>query len=493
MVLMVTVFGSTLKAQINTDTLQLLYGHIERESYDSAENLLLTYEVAHPNHPESGVWRAKVLFYKGERKAARNLFQSLVKEYPYNIPIRLSYTDFLLDISYYEEALLQIDTILYLQPSNTEAVLLKAKLYTWEGNYKKANKLLLQNQEAGNSRMGKQLEENVLFASAPELNAQFGFSEDNQVIATGGIALNYLRAISAKFNPGIFLANNNYNSGFGYSSLNKLQASASNNFFFPATLLYLKAKAGIYVNFINNSQSAVFIGGIALKKLFIPYFTLELSTERKPYLSNINSIADVITQWESQVVFGFNYKDNWIGNAGYLRNGFDDNNAVHTIYIWGLKRIYKNKTIELKGGYGFNYSNSDETRFIPEDFQNTIWQVEGEYNPYFTPLNQTIHSLLFTGIFKVTKRLSATAKVSYGVFANAQIPYLYYNRNTAGNLIVESGTSPMQFHPYDISVKFNLKQNSFIGYDFGYDYTINNFYTFQYAYFSAKILFAYEK
>jgi hypothetical protein len=187
---------------------------------------------------------------------------------------------------------------------------------------------------------------------------------------------------------------------------------------------------------------------------------------------------------ESGVGLILNKKEDYLGKIAYQVNQFDDNNYVACAYAWGLMPFYQSTKIKISGGYGFNYSNSSHSRFesvssLTQLLSGTVSlnPIAGKYNPYFTPLSQQIHTLLFKCDFNTGKKIKWIASFGYGLYAQSNIPYVYIDQYAPGSYTLSSGSAPMTFTPIDASIKCKYTINPLTSLEIAYTYLKNNFYT----------------
>jgi len=98
---------------------------------------------ARSSDPDSLFFAALRLQRTGEHDDARSILQDLVKGYPQYHDARILYARMLAWNSDYRSALIQIDSVLFVQPSNLEARLTKAQILAWGRRYRQSADILL--------------------------------------------------------------------------------------------------------------------------------------------------------------------------------------------------------------------------------------------------------------------------------------------------------------------------------------------------------------
>jgi hypothetical protein len=91
----------------------------------------------------------------------------------------------------------------------------------------------------------------------------------------------------------------------------------------------------------------------------------------------------------------------WNGELGGRHEIYPDDNSVSSGFGWILAPISSREAASLHVGYGFSAQSAVESRFVPQDDINVRpgeppTMVPGEYNPYYTPSNLRVHSVLAT-------------------------------------------------------------------------------------------------
>jgi hypothetical protein len=185
---------------------------------------------------------------------------------------------------------------------------------------------------------------------------------------------------------------------------------------------------------------------------------------RKPVLENVLSLAAV-----------FNKSDSWLGKAGFQKQNFADNNNINTTYAWLLAPLVKQKNLKVQVGYAFSYAHADKNNFVATVPLSTLINttplygtVSGIFDPYFTPQNQFINSLLASINIGLSEKVQFSSRTNIGVFAQADNPFLTLEKN-AGNqqYYINKGYSTIKYTPVEwvsnlqlnLSLKFSVHLN----------------------------------
>jgi tetratricopeptide (TPR) repeat protein len=204
---------------------------------------------------------------------------------------------------------------------------------------------------------------------------------------------------------------------------------------------------------------------------------IELNASRKPYQYTLSSVPLSLLSDHLHGALSLDHKD-WLGKAAWETNKFPDNNKVSTGYFWGLAPVLRKENVLLQAGYGFTYANSDTNRFVqkPTSQPPVPGEVEGWYNPYFTPIDQQIHAVLAAAKFQFSNVVTLHVHAQYGVFAKNTTAWFY--RNAPGNNApLLMGSIPVEYHPVSFSIAFAWKLNDRLVLHPGYDYNHLFFFT----------------
>ena len=448
-----------VSAQINSDTLQSIYLNMAKSNFKAADKYLSDYERIHQNHPDALKLHAKVYFYMGNMKKADATYRKLFKLIGPNPELLCDYAEFLMQTVQYDKSLLQLQKVLKADPNYLRALLLKATVNYWKGDNVEAGTTVKKviSTDPNNER-AKDLASQIKLAMAPRFTYEGYAFKDNQVIRGITHSVKMAAAQTAKYNPGMEFQMGQYSANGLLTS--KYALKAFNDFVFPLLQLRITVMAGVFEHGNTNGYATDYLYGVDFRKQIVPHLDLDVYSERKPYTYNINSIGTAILQHENGVNLYYNKDLKTMIKGGYQVNYFSDKNYVECWYAWGLFPFLKNNNWKLQAGYGFNYSNSNESRYesvkslasVLSTYVNGDF-IQGRYTPYFTPLNQQIHSVLFAGEYIVSPKFKLGTTINYGVYAQSKIPYLYLENTGIGSVDFASGSSSMTFHPYDFTLK----------------------------------------
>jgi len=160
-----------------------------------------------------------------------------------------------------------------------------------------------------------------------------------------------------------------------------------------------------------------------------------------------------------------------------------EDNGYITKGGWLLSPQLKLSVLELSAGYGYSYSDAEKSNFVSKESVSTIvanWEpnlvIDGYYNPFFTPINQTIHSVIGVLGINFTSAIKLSTTVSYGFKSTTDNPYLYLGKGKYNEIIIKTGYENMEFSPMDVKVNLSYKATKDLSFKAYYKYQKANFY-----------------
>lgn len=472
----VILFGHQGKAQVQSDTLNAVYRFISAYQFKEADQFLESCLKVHPGNIELMSLRAQVLFYSGNAEKADETYRQIIQFAPNRADVFSEYALFLASVGRYREAEAFNHKSYALVPSNERAQTTDIKIQYWRGNYLKA-KVLVAKHPGRNKSEVSQLNRDIDLARAPVVNARVAYLSDNQPVSGMDYQIQARMSANTWFNPSVLFQLISWN------RYQKLFVEGSNQFIFPDAGLSMKLGGGLYSTGILDPYLTEPVWNAEIEKRFFGRFRLTGFMREKPYMFNRFSLNRSVMQRETGVSLAYATIKGLMLKAAYQENEFRDLNKLTTMYAWALIPVVKNKMVSISTGYGYNFSTSNQSRFEPELSLNDIlaafyngYQIEGRYNPYFTPIEQHIHAILLNLEWKINPKLMAKVNTSYGIRASSQLPYLYLD-NPDGIKWIYSGTALHRFTPVEVSGGLDFKLNPYLNLGLQYDFMQNNFYT----------------
>ena len=386
---------------------------------------------------------AETLFWIKEFDKADNIYRRAIRIYPNNFDVKYEYALFLFNQERYDEA--QELLLLYNnnQPDNAGVLSLLGITNYYLGNFKIAENYLKKSLKLNpNDKKTNEIYSEGSHIVNPWIKGTAEFTNDTQPMSlwqptiSGGWYNSHFLNLTFTTNYQNFSANSTISNMTGLN--------IQNSFIFPKAGFKANVSAGYIYTFINKNID--FTWGLNIDKKISKHIHIKMEGERSPYTYTIASI-----------------------NNPFLRNR------------------YSVSVFKINIGYAFNYSNANESRYVPEQSLDEILtdydslnQITGIYDPYYTPHSQFSNSILANIFIAPTKNMNIKLHASVGVFARILNPYFYLDK-TNGIIKIERDFYKESFTPLNLGINLNADLSNKIQLDASYQflqtvyYNTNNF------------------
>lgn len=444
------------------DSLSITRDYLKEGKFRSAYKTIRLYSLAHPDDFNTTWLFAYTSYFAKHYRESDMLYRKAMKEDPENYYLRLDYARMLVNIGSYDRAKPLLQSYLSYDSLDGTALITRSRLDYYEANYNDAitrlNKIPESSDESGNAGVLKQ---EINLAKAPWISARLSYATDDQPLQgffpeiTAGWFLHPLADVDLDIQVPVFQKGNNTFTGFW--------GEAGNKIFFAKPRIRLDVHLGILK--FPKKRSITWTGDLSLRKTFLRNLDLKILLERSPYFSTISSIDSNIIENQLSLSVGWNDINSWNGTvAAEVKNyPFDQNNVI-SIYGWVFAPPLKFAALELRFGLGYNYSTSQKNNFVAEKSlaeiltnYDPVLPISGIYNPYFTPNDQNIASVLFAAAIHPARIFDINISANLGVYSFAMVPYLYLDKNGSGNIYISWGFSRETYFPACVNASFVLK------------------------------------
>ena len=450
------------------DTISLARNSAYSKKFGEADRLLTLYN-AHNNDVNALRLHAQVLYWMKDFKEAKNIYERALYSFPENANVKLEYGRLLYQLQKFYKAGKLLNDYLATDSSNVEAHQMLAYINLWTGHMTNAKKeaVWIKNHEPENNEAAYILNQ-VAFYTAPYIKLQGLIYSDDQPIQRQGFEPEAGVYKSWWLSPYIKTSLNNFDADKQYKTS---WTEFGNKISLAPAKLQIESSIGYF-------QGSNFNGDITWKvkltQKISSSVSLDASTEKAPYQYTLASIKTPFLYQLSEAGLSLDNKNHWLGRIAFHNQGFDDGNNCYTAYFWLLAPIIHKNDFSIKAGYAFSYANSEWNTFQPKQpiamplVLNK--EVDGIYEPYFTPNEQTIHSLLASVYIPFSKTAGFSSNLNAGISAHASQPDLVVSRNGVGPLFIKKTYEDFQYNPIDFSGELHFKLSSNLFFNANYNY-----------------------
>lgn len=467
------LYSGYLKAQ--NDSIESARKLSYEKKYEEALILLKSFEKNHPNEINSVRLHAQVLYWMKEYKAALELCETFLKANPNSDFLKLDYGRMLFNLQRWSKAKLILTNYLATDASNVEAQNMLATITFWQGkiaNSKTQFNSVLQNYPSNEWALDYLSQ--LKLATAPYVKITGGYNSDTQPFSNsnGGLEAGIYKSnlLSPKIN---FLFQNYDSSGI---KRNSYAAAISNKFFFSGIGTEINVSAGMVQPLGDTSVN--WIGSFEVSKQLLKNLSLSVSAARKNYQYTLSNFHKAILHNDYSAALTYYKEKKWSAQTAYTELHFDDKNTIKQYYAWLLSPALQFSKFEFYLGYNFNFATSKNNRYnLTASPEESIVQYDSTgkipvlYTPYFTPQNQVIHSAIAKLIIKPSVNFLVALHASYGFSAKADSPYLYFDNNENGQLIIVRDYFSQKYTPLELSGKLNYKISTRVSIEANYVYS----------------------
>jgi len=474
--LFLAIFSSSFLFGQKMDTLKKVQELNQQQHYKESIKLLNDYRHHNKNEIYGDWLYAHTLHLTGQFTKSQSTYYALENKNPYNYDIKLDRINKVVEHGNLNKAIKQLHHIELQLPKdyNFVAHKLLSQLYYWKGDYDNAadeidKALYLYFDE----KSALALKKKIKHARSNWLDINLGYFSDDQPMTIlapkveAGFYVSTRTSVGAKLSYPIY--------SFSGDSYTTPWLSAFSKFNFIEPKISVKVGIGA-ISYPSNDKALT--GYIDAKKQFSKYLNLSVNAALAPYLSTTFSIPSKLMETKYGISLNYNNPKGFIGKAAYSINQFSAlDNSFYTASGWVVSPPLALANLELRAGYGINYSNSQTDNFTAVESLDTIlanwdstYTIEGTYNPFFSPSNQLIHSAIGMIKYTINKDINIGVDVNYGFSATLDAPYLFLDKKN-NETTISRKFEKTTYHPMDI--------NTYINYNWSTDLQLKAFYKLQ--------------
>ena len=460
------------------DTLALAKEWNDSKKFCKASSILSEYYSNHPQDLYAGWLYALSLHQLGKFTKSQEIYDHLTKSFSTNNDLKLDRINKLGETGRFNKAIDQIKIEKASFPLSYQQELLrtKAKIFFWQGDYDKAfenvNAFLAINPRDVEALF---LKRKIELARKSRLNIDFVYFGDDQPLTRSAPSIRYQHYLNSNFTVGAYADIFFYN----YESKNEVTN------WIKATTTYRSFKGNLIVKgaigniYYSSGHDNELTGLLSVTKGIIPRLSVTAYIERAPYLATTFSVNNKLLMNQSGVSLDWNDSKGFMGRLSYDISLFSEiNNSYYTIGGWLVSPSLNFNKLSLRLGYGYGFSTSEKNTFVSKydlDYIESNWtedyNIEGVYDPFFSPKNQQVHSAIGLVNYKPNNKINFGFDIGYGFIGVADSPMLYLNKDAEGNNFIDKDYYLVSYHPLYI--------NTFFSYRFADKLDVKLFYKYQ--------------
>lgn len=464
--ILIFLFSLPSYSQNHSDTLQMAKQLRDGQQISAAVHLLESYYKTHPKDLNTLWLYGNTAYLNKEYSISASVYWQAVQLFPDNYFLKLDYAKILTSLGRLAEAIPLLQQCMNQEITYSEASYYLATVYYWQVKYNEAStllsKLLVKDPENQAARV---LLEKIREDRSTVVEAGIRLNTDDQPMKVltpwvkSKAYTSKLHELQIMLDVPLFTDDTLNSHAFGLR--------AGNQFLIGKAGLGLYLEAGVFNN--PDVDKTIFTGNIRLDKTFKGKVRISAGFERKPYYLTLTSAQQPLPENHTSFSVSLGKEEKWNMKAGVDNSSFptDDNNNIFTAYSWVLTPVLKAGKLDFRLGYGINYSNAGQSRFISSRslariLADTNYQgIEGVYNPYFTPHKMQVHSALGILNINISKKLIIGMKYSYGFYAVTDNPYLFIKASESGpaidTLMIARQFARMNFNPYEFNADITYR------------------------------------
>ncbi len=467
------------------DSLNLARTEFENYRYPEASALLKPFCQAHPENHTAKWFLAQVCFSGYEWNEMKFWYEEAIRGNPDDWTLKLDFADKLSKTGNLEKSRNIFIAYLEIDSKSTHIFEQLARISFLEQNYSAAEKEINQALNLNPDDKNVQaIKKKIIEAKSVWFNQKNNVIGDDQPYSRfstqfeTGQSLNHLFDWKLGLATTVFITQSKK-----YFSP---ELNFSNKMFWYEKGFIFSTMAGL-IRLPDGNVSGM--TALAVGKKINRNFSIDLNSSYSPYVSTLSSLDNTPNFLNTQLGIRWENNKNWQGKLVCGYNYFiNDQNYIFNFGGWFLIPPLKMNFMTISFGYGFNFSDSHESRFesIKSLNQilnswNTTQEINGVYDPYFTPNHQQVHNAIFSFSAPFTKRMNLSGKAVYGILAQADNPYLYLSTNDEDVTIISRDFSTIYFNPLELNLNLELDFMERKSLKFEYVYMKTSYYLSHYA------------
>lgn len=477
-----------INAQVK-DTVKYARELAYEKNFKEADRILSLYNKK--GNDVYGLWlQAQIVYWMGETDKALNLYKILLDKNPEMDDLHLDYGRVLFESGKLNQAKQVLRKYLKINPTHVESLIMLTYIDFWNGKISKSKNQAEQLLKSyPDNIMVRKLFNEIMLLSAPYVKAGSTFFSDDQPLIRKAYEVEVGKHHSWLLSPKIIAGVSDF--FLSHRTVRSNSIGLSNKFTLGSSGPSLIISGGVFQP-INNESKSEFIGSLLLSQKLSNHFFIDIYTGKRPYQHTLTSIDSPLMQSVSSIGLRTDNPEKTIGKLAYEQQVFLDNNVIHTTYAYLLKPVINKKAFRFDLGYSFNFSHSIKNSFRQaEPITQTTevnTQLNGIYDPYFTPRNQIVNSLLMSVKIVPVKNIEVKFRYNYGFYAKADNPIIYVKRK-GKEIITEKYFGEVSYTPLELYTEIKANVSKRFSISANYQFSRLFFYKFNQLGLSVNYLF----
>ena len=408
-----------------------------------AIEVLRRHRALHPDDGDAIRMLAQTLYWVKDVSAARALYDSGLVLHPVDTALRLQYGRMLMEIGDPAQSKSTLDPLVTASPPNPQALELLGTIAYWQGDFTSARRSF-ERAIAGDTSLvdaRRQLNEIRALTATWIRTVARGSTDDQPVKGAGaeietGYYINPLWALIGRARSSFLSEDASTSPSASSTNLSVFSGSIGVAGSIPSSRINISVDGGLFnrstpskLDWTAKGELGARLGSFvkaAVRAERASYLYTEASLRTHVMTNSIGAALDVD-------------RHGWIGKAAFDLLRFPDENSTSTAYAWAMAPLVRTAGATLQAGYSASYQDAQQLRFV-----RNAADSRGHYDPYYTPQNMFINSVIgaFTG--SGTTGLVVRLGGSYGFHAREDAPT--FTIAPGGSIVLESFNR--SFHPW---------------------------------------------
>jgi hypothetical protein len=479
LILIVFLISSHSLTGQESDSLSLTRYHLRKGEFRQADQIIKNYYLHHPDDFNTVWLYAYTSYFARHFGQSDRLYRKAVSMSDKNYYLKLDYARMLVNIGDNNRAKPILDEYITFDPKNGTALFTLSRLQFNQADYRKAFTTLDRiPKDADEYQYVQGMKRKIALWKAPWISFGTGYNWDDQPLVSwspalqAGWSLHPLANLGLNLRTPVFIKNDVAYTGFWGDIRNKFHIASA------AMDIEIGAGGVIFPKKNNADWTASF----SLSKIFARNLEIRIDADRSPYFFTASSIDSSVIDNHGALTLAWNDQNSWTGAVvAELHQYPIDNNTIGSVNAWLMAPPIRFSVFDVRLGAGYGYSSSQKNNFVAEKSLDEIVStysraagVKGIYNPYFTPDQQSVASVILSASIRPTATLDINLYVNAGLYSFAQVPYLYLDKDSSSNIFIRKGFVRQNYIP--ANGKITLGWNAADNIRFEASYTISSTY-----------------